>query len=170
MDYLPSEILTMGNSLISDLFLTAIPYGLSNYFFLAFLSRGDNFFFFHFLIGLLYPFYILFVFGLLYPFFLLWVAGTYVDSVTDHTQQNSLWTCILPNTIPGIKPGEKYSNVNFVTNHTLQKSVWIIISMPYMVRNEMLSKSVVIFDRDPADLLFPISIWTFLSLFYSFSI
>ena len=86
-------------------------------------------------------------------FFLLWVAGTIVHSVMNHThtQMNSLWTRILPNTILGIKPGEKYSNVCFVTNHSLQKSVWIIISMPYMVREEMLSKSVVIFDRDPAN-------------------
>jgi hypothetical protein len=101
-------------------------------------------------------------------FFLLWVAGTNVHSVMNHThtQQNSLWTRILPNTIPGIKPGEKYSNVCFVTNRSLQKSVWIIISMPYMVWKEMLSKSVVIFDRDSADLLFPISFWTFLFLFY----
>ena len=101
-------------------------------------------------------------------FFLLWVAGTNVHSVMNHThtQQKSLWTRILPNTIPGIKPGGKYSNVCFVTNHSLQKSVWIIISMPYMVWKEMLSKSVVIFDRHSADLLFPISFWTFLFLFY----
>ena len=86
-------------------------------------------------------------------FFLLWVAGTNVHSVMNHThtQMNSLWTRILPNTILGIKPGGKYSNVCFVTNHSLQKSVWIIISMPFMVREEMLSKSVVIFDRDPAN-------------------
>ena len=100
------------------------------------MSEDDKFF----------NFYILF-------FFLLWVAGTNVHSVMNHThtQMNSLWTRILPNTILGIKPGEKYSNVCFVTNHSLQRSVWIIISMPFMVREEMLSKSVVIFDRDPAN-------------------
>ena len=135
--------------------MTAIPYGLSN----SFLSENDNFF--------IYPFCIL-VFYIL--FFLLWVAGTNVHSVMNHTQQTCLWTCILTNTIPGIKPGGKYSNVCFVTNHSLQKSVWIIISMPYMVRKEMLSKSVVIFDRETADLLFSNFYlnfsFPFLSLFY----
>ena len=58
----------------------------------------------------------------------------------------------------GIKPGRTYSNVNFVTDHTLQKIVGIIISMPNIGRNEMLSKSVGVFDRDSTDLLFPISI------------
>ena len=52
-----------------------------------------------------------------------------------------------------IEPGG-YSNVNFVTKHTLQKIVWIIISMPSIGRNEMLSKSVVVFDRDSTDLDF----------------
>ena len=58
----------------------------------------------------------------------------------------------------GIKPGRTNSNVNFVTDHTLQKIVGIIISMPSIGRNEMLSKSVVVFDRDSTDMLFPISI------------
>ena len=152
MDYLPSEIQTMGNSLISDPFfwprsptvlVTAFCQKMT-IFFISFLSL---------------VFYIL--------FFLLWVAGTNVHSVMNHTQQTCLWTCILTNTIPGIKPGGKYSNVCFVTNHSLQKSVWIIISMPYMVRKEMLSKSVVIFDRETADLLF----FQFLfELFFPFSI
>ena len=102
------------------------------------------------------------------------MAGTNVTFVALHTQQNNLWNCILPTPMSGIKPVRTYSNVNFVTNHTLQKIVWIIISMPSIGRNEMLSKSVVDFDRNSADLLFlnfylnfsiPFLFW----LLYSFS-
>ena len=113
-------------------------------------------------------FLFLFYFDFYILFLIFWVAGTYVNSVALHTHQINLWNCILPTPMSGIKPVRTYSNVNFVTDHTLQKIVWIIISMPNIGRNEMLSKSVVVFDRDSNYLLFPISIsiWTFLSLFY----
>ena len=90
------------------------------------------------------------------------MAGTNVTFVAAHTQPKVLCKTISVSTMAS-------SNVNSVTNHTLQNCYCNFISIPNIDRNKLLCKSVVVFDHNPADLLFPISIWTFqYGFFFSF--
>ena len=88
-------------------------------------------------------------------FLIFWMAGTNVIFVAIHTKPKVLCKTISVATMAN-------SNVNSVMNHTLQNCIWIFISIPNIHRNKILSKSVVVFDHDFADLPFPI--WIFMSL------